>query len=272
MDLRDFLIALVMGIVEGATEFIPVSSTGHLIVVGELLGFTGEKAATFEVVIQLGAVLAVVFLYRDRLRALQTLRVEPGFAGRRGLLLLALATFPALVVGAAAHSAIKEHLFSPTTVAIGWGLGGIAILLVERYRPPVRIADLDAIGWRQALAIGLFQCLALWPGVSRAASTILGGMIVGMGRTAAAEFSFLAAIPIILAASVYDLFASRDILGLSDIPFFAVGFIVSFLTAWLAVRFFLRFLQTATLRPFGWYRIVAAIVALLVIASGRLGS
>jgi undecaprenyl-diphosphatase len=162
MDLRDFLIALVMGIVEGATEFIPVSSTGHLIVVGELLGFTGEKAATFEVVIQLGAVLAVVFLYRDRLRALQTLRVEPGFAGRRGLLLLALATFPALVVGAAAHSAIKEHLFSPTTVAIGWGLGGIAILLVERYRPLVRIADLDAIGWRQALAIGLFQCLALF--------------------------------------------------------------------------------------------------------------
>lgn len=265
MTSYDFFIAVILGIIEGLTEFIPVSSTGHLIVAGHLLGFEGEQAATFEVVIQLGAVVAIALLYRQRLFMLRTVRQQPGFAGRRGWLLLILATLPATALGAVGHGVIKTHLFSPTTVAIGWGLGGIAILLVERYRPAPIIAKLDQLTWRQALGVGVFQCLALWPGVSRAAATIGGGMMLGLGRRTAAEFSFVAAIPIILGASVFDLASSWHLLSLDDLWFFATGFVVSYVFAWLSVTVFLRFLQRATLRPFGWYRIVAAGIALVVL-------
>lgn len=265
MSIYDAFVAVVLGIIEGLTEFIPVSSTGHLIVAGHLLGFEGEKAATFEVVIQMGAILAVALLYRERLYRLATIRRMPGFAGQRGWLLLALVTMPAALLGLLFHGAIKEHLFSPTTVAIGWGVGGIAILLVERFRPGERVDNLDAVTWREALGIGLFQCLALWPGVSRAAATIGGGMLMRLGRTTASEFSFIAAIPIIVAAGTYDLYKSWHLLTMEDLPFFALGFIVSFAFAWLSVTLFLRILQVSTLRPFGWYRIGAAVIALAVI-------
>jgi len=265
--MTDLGIALILGIVEGLTEFIPVSSTGHLIVFGALLGFEGEKAATFEVFIQLGAVLAVAWLYRRRLRSLVTLGPAQGFAGPRGLALLALTTLPALVLGAIAHGLIRDQLFTPLTVAIGWGLGGFGILLAERFRPRPAIGELDAIGWRTALAVGLYQCLALWPGVSRSASTMVGGMLVGVSRQTAAEYSFLAAIPVISAASLLELVTSLDILEVADIPVFATGFIVSFAAAWVAVTFFLRLLSRWTLRPFGWYRIVAALVLLAVLVA-----
>lgn len=270
--MTDLVIALILGIVEGLTEFIPVSSTGHLIVVGSLLGFEGEKAATFEVFIQLGAILAVAWLYRRRLLSLATLGPGVGFTGRRGLGLLVLTTLPAVVIGALAHGFIRDQLFDPLTVAIGWGIGGLGILLTERFRPRPVIEGLDAIGWRTALAIGLYQCFALWPGVSRSASTIFGGMLVGVERKTAAEYSFLAAIPVIAAASLFELVSSLDILEVSDIPLFATGFLVSFLSAWVAVTFFLRLLSRWTLRPFGWYRIAAALllVVALVIRGGAL--
>ncbi|MGH2532517.1 MAG: undecaprenyl-diphosphate phosphatase [Thermomicrobiales bacterium] len=266
----DLLRAVVLGVVEGLTEFIPVSSTGHLIVAGHLLGFTGDRAAAFEIFIQLGAILAVALLLRTRLLALLPNRQGTGLAGRRGLALLALTTLPALVAGGAAGSAITDHLFTPTTVAIGWGVGGLALLGVERLRPPATKTDLGALGWREALAIGLLQCLALWPGVSRAAMTIGGGMLLGADRRTAAEYSFLAALPVLGAATVFDLYDSRDLLGAADLPMFAVGFAVAFVAAWLAVRFFLRLLATTTLRPFGWYRIAAALVLLLAIATDRI--
>ncbi len=265
----ELLIALILGLVEGLTEFIPVSSTGHLIVVGHLLGFTGAKADTFEVVIQLGAILAVVVHYRRRLLDLATLRPSTGFNGRHGVWLLALTTLPALIFGALAHGFIKAHLFSPATVAIGLGVGGVAILLVERFHPVPRRCGLDALRWQDALIVGLFQCLALWPGVSRSAATILGGMLGGVGRTTAVEYSFLAAIPVIAAATALDLYQSRGLLVLADLPTFAVGFLVAFASAWVALRFFLRLLATTTLRPFGWYRLGAALVLLVILLTGR---
>lgn len=178
--MNDIYIAIVLGIVEGLTEFIPVSSTGHLIVVGELLGFEGDRAATFEVVIQLGAILAVVVLYRERLRSMLTLRRGPGVRGWSGLRLLALTSFPAFVLGAATHALITGRLFSTSSVAIAWALGGVGLLVVERIRPSVTRQSLDEVTAREATIIGVAQCLALWPGFSRAAATISGGMLLGL--------------------------------------------------------------------------------------------
>ncbi|MBA2755258.1 MAG: undecaprenyl-diphosphate phosphatase [Chloroflexia bacterium] len=263
----DILRAIVLGVVEGLTEFVPVSSTGHLIVAGHLLGYTGEKAATFEIFIQLGAILAVAVLYRERLVRLMPTTPGQGLAGRRGVALLALTTLPALVVGGMAGSAIKDNLFNPTTVAIGWGIGGLALHGVERFRPAATKTHLGALGWRDALVVGLIQCLALWPGVSRAAMTMGSGMLLGADRKTAAEYSFLAAMPVLTAATVFDLYDSRGPLKGSDLPMFAVGFAVAFAAAWIAVRFFLGLLATMTLRPFGWYRIVAATLLLLAISA-----
>jgi undecaprenyl-diphosphatase len=254
--------AIILGIVEGLTEFIPVSSTGHLIVVGHLLGFEGPKAATFEVFIQLGAILAVVFLYKERFLRLCTLQRSTGFAGRRGLMLLGLTTAPALIFGAATHRFIKSYLFTPATVALGLGAGGVGILLMEQFLPQVRKSGLDSLSYRDAIVVGFFQCLALWPGMSRSACTIVGGMAMGIQRETAAQYSFLAAVPVMFAATVLDLYKSLPILQGSDVPMFAIGFVVSFIAAWLAIKFFLRFLASHTLNPFGWYRIIVALAIL----------
>jgi undecaprenyl-diphosphatase len=257
--------ALILGIVEGLTEFIPVSSTGHLIVAGYLLGFEGEKASTFEVFIQLGAILAVVVLYQKRFFKLFTLEKGEGFSGLNGWVLLALTTFPALLFGGMAHRFIKENLFNPMTVAIGLGLGGIGILLAERVLPKITRSGLDSLNYRDALWVGLFQCLAMWPGVSRSASTIVGGMIVGVERKTAAEYSFLAAVPVMFAATALDLYKNLPFLKTSDIPTFLVGFVVSFLFAGFAIKSFLRLLGNYTLKPFAWYRIAVALVLLWVL-------
>ncbi|TAK10077.1 MAG: undecaprenyl-diphosphate phosphatase [Candidatus Manganitrophaceae bacterium] len=263
----DLLNAVILGVVEGLTEFIPVSSTGHLIIAGHLLGFEGAKASTFEVFIQLGAILAVVVLYKERFFRLLDFSKTRGFAGWNGFVLLGLTTLPALIFGFLAHKFIKEHLFNTTTVAIGLGVGGVGILLAERFLPKPEKHGLDSLRPQDALLIGLFQCLALWPGVSRAGATILGAMIIGTERKTAAEYSFLAAVPVMFAATGYDLLKSRSFLQAADIPFFAVGLIVSFIAAWLAVRTFIQLLSRYTLTPFGWYRIAAA-AALLVLISG----
>jgi undecaprenyl-diphosphatase len=254
--------AVLLGIVEGLTEFIPVSSTGHLIIVGHLLRFEGPKAATFEIFIQLGAILAVVFLYKDRFLRLCSTHRSAGFSGRRGLVLLGLTTLPGLAIGAATHTLIKAYLFTPTTVALGLGIGAIGILTLERYHPPVKKSGLDELNHRDAVVVGLCQCFALWPGMSRSACTIVGAMTVGIGRETAAQYSFLAAVPLMFAATVFDLYKSLPILQGSDVPMFAIGFIVSSIAAWLAIKFFLRFLASHTLKPFAWYRIMVALAIL----------
>ena len=251
-------IAILLGLVEGITEFIPVSSTGHLIVAGHLLGFTGEKAETFEIFIQLGAILAVVLLQRRRFRDLLAPSHGQGFAGARGCALLGLTTLPALVAGYLFHGAIKERLFGPTTVALALLLGGLGILLAESFRPAPTTGSLDGLTRRQALLIGLFQCLALWPGMSRSAATIVGGLLGGLERRTAAVYSFFAAVPIMAAATGYDLLKSRHLLERSDIVPFAAGFVVAFLAAWTTVRLFVALLGRYTLRPYAWYRIAVS--------------
>lgn len=271
MLLMNIFQAIILGVVEGLTEFIPVSSTGHLIIAGHLLGLVGEKAATFEIFIQLGAILAVVFLYKDRFLGLISLKKTDNFSGINGLLLLGLTTLPGLVFGALAHSYIKQNLFNMTTVALGLGIGGVIMLLVERQYAGQRATPregIDNLTFKDALAIGFFQCLALWPGVSRSGATIVGGIILGIHRKTAAEYSFLAAVPLMCAAVIFDLIksvsdtGSGPLLSASDAPVFAIGFIVAFFAAMLAIRYFIRLLGQVSLRPFGWYRIAVAVFIL----------
>ena len=261
----DLTTAIVLGIVEGLTEFLPVSSTGHLIIAGHLLGFVGETAASFEVVIQLGAILAVVCLYWRRFVRLLPMRKRSliikdrsALDGWPGIWRLALATFPALLTGYLARHAIKAELFNPEAVTWALGIGGVVILLVERFKSRQFSNDADRLTSAQALGIGLFQILALWPGTSRAAATIIGGMLVGLDRKSAAEISFLIAVPILFAASGYELLKMRDQLAVGDVLGLGVGFLVSFLVALIAVKGFIQFLQHGKLTPFAWYRIAVA--------------
>ena len=260
----DFLaIAIILGIVEGLTEFVPVSSTGHLIVAGHLLGFVGEKAASFDVAIQLGAILSVLVLYRSRFLALIPNRecaAAPSSAlrGWAGLWRIALASLPGLVAGYFGHRFVKAHLFTPEAVSLALAVGGIGILLAERviFRRAAR--PMDELTLAQALGIGLFQTLALWPGVSRSGATIIGGLLLGLDRKGAAEFSFLIAVPIMLAATGFEIFQMGSAVTAHEATQFAVGFVVSFLVALLAIATFLRILSRWSLAPFAWYRIVAA--------------
>lgn len=256
--MTSWYVAVILGIVEGLTEFLPVSSTGHLILTGHLLGFTGQKAETFEVVIQLGAILAVVLLYRERFWGLLKTDKDKPFSGIRGLYLLFLTSLPASVVGLLAHKTIKTYLFSPFTVACALAFGAIMILIVESRDKTEEITTLDEITPKLALGIGCFQCLALWPGFSRSAATIMGGMLLGAKRMVAAEYSFIAAVPIMFAATGYDFLKNYELFEYGDLLFLAVGFGVSFLSAWAAVRTFIFLLGKLTLRPFAIYRLALA--------------
>ena len=259
--MADISIAVILGIVLGLTEYLPVSSAGHLIVVSTALNFTGPKATCFQVFIQIGAISAVLVLFRDRfirLLPFRSLTQEHRFSRWRGLALLGLTTLPAVILGAIFHHAIKTRLFGPLTVAAALGLGGVAILLAERFKPDPKILELDELNYAHALKIGLIQCLALWPGVSRSASTIIGGLFCGLDRRVAAQYSFMAAVPILSAAATYDLLKNWPLFQLSDVPFFGVGLIVSFCSACLAIKTFMALLQRWTLRPFGYYRIIVA--------------
>jgi undecaprenyl-diphosphatase len=257
--------AAVLGLVEGATEFIPVSSTGHLIVVSHWLNLLDERAKTFDIFIQLGAILAIVWLYRVRLW--QVVRsASTDTRSRRFLGNVLIAFLPAAVVGFLAHDWIKEQLFRPVVVAAALVLGGIIILLIERWSPRSRISDVDGVRPPTALGIGLAQVLSLIPGTSRSGATILGGYALGLTRLAATEFSFFLAIPVMLAATLFDLLRSWSTLGPADIPMFLVGFVVSFVAAVIVVRGFLKYVSTHSFRAFAWYRIGFGVLVLLTMS------
>ncbi len=266
--MSETVIAIILGIVEGITEYLPISSTGHLILAGEALTFTGERAKTFEVVIQLGAILSVLVLYRERFLAICTglfaRRVtrealfQPGLCGISGVIKLFLVSVPALLFGLLFRSLIKEHLFYPLPVAAALALGAVVILLVDRKDSSDHGVFLEELTCRQALMIGCVQCFALWPGMSRSASTIIGGMLSGLNRRAAAEFSFLAAVPILAAAAAHDLFEAAATFTAQDLKLVLIGFVVSFITALLTVKIFVELVSRMTLRPFAFYRLALA--------------
>jgi undecaprenyl-diphosphatase len=254
--------AVILGLVEGATEFIPVSSTGHLIVVGEWLGQVGDRAKTFDIFIQLGAILAIVWLYRARLsETVRAARSEP--KSRRFLVNLLIAFLPAALTGFLVHDWLKEHLFRMDVVAAALVGGGILILLIERWRPRVRYEHVMDLPPAVALGIGLAQVLSLVPGTSRSGATIMGGYALGLSRTAATEFSFFLAIPVMFAATGYDLLKSLNTLTAADVPFFAVGFLVSFVSALAIVKVFLSYVSNHSFTAFAWYRIVFGALLLL---------
>ena len=256
------LVALILGIVEGITEFLPISSTGHLILTGHWLGLTGERAEVFEIFIQLGAVLAVVVEYRAKLLALvRDVASDP--KARSFAASIAVGFLPAAVVGLAVHDWVSAHLFGPRTVAAALIVGAIAILLVERLPHRADVSRAEDVGLKRAGWIGLAQCVALWPGFSRSAATILGGLLCGLERRAATEFSFFLAIPTLGAATVWDLIKRHDALAGSDVLWLLVATGVSFLVAWASIRWLLRFVAHHDLTPFAWYRIVLGLAVLL---------
>jgi undecaprenyl-diphosphatase len=259
--------AALMGIVEGLTEFLPVSSTGHLILAGSLLGFTGDKVKVFEIAIQSGAIFAVMIVYRERLAA--TLAgLGSDARARRFALNVAIAFVPAVILGLVFGKAIKAHLFTPTVVATTFIVGAFVILWAERRRRPPRIESVDDMRPMDALGVGLCQCLALIPGTSRSGATIIGGMLLGLSRGAATEFSFFLSIPTLLGAGAYSLWKERAVLSAADLPLFLVGLAFSFLAAWLCVRWLLRYVSTHTFVPFAWYRIAFGLVVLATAWSG----
>ena len=260
------LMALLLGIVEGITEFLPISSTGHLILVERLCGFTGTRAEVFAIFIQVGAVAAVVVEYRKKL-----LEAARGFFAANGdrtlVTSVAIAFVPAVVVGLLTHHWISEHLFGPRTVAAALVAGAALILAIERFKPAPTIDRADRVGPWRAAWIGVAQCVSLWPGFSRAAATILGGLLCGVERKAATEFSFFLAIPTLGAATVYDLYKQRDALLPGDLLWLLVATLVSFVVAWGSIRWLLRFVATHDLKPFAWYRIALGIVVWWCVAS-----
>ncbi len=265
MLLPDLLTAAVLGLVEGLTEFLPVSSTGHLIVAGSLLGYTGDNAKLFEIVIQAGAILAVCWEYRAKLFAVAT-GLSSDRSAQRFVLNLFVAFLPAAILGLALGKAIKANLFAPVPVASAFIVGAFVILWAERRqkRNPasVRIDSVDAMRWPDALKIGCAQAFALIPGTSRSGATIIGGMLFGLSRTAATEFSFFLAIPTLFAATGYEFLKNRALLAGSDLSMIAVGFAVAFVSAFLVVRWLLRYVAHHDFIPFVWYRIAFGVLIL----------
>jgi undecaprenyl-diphosphatase len=259
--------AAVMGIVEGLTEFLPISSTGHLILAGALLHFDDAKAKVFDIAIQTGAILAVILVYWQKIRS--TIVALPSERqARRFTLNIIVAFIPAVILGLLFGKAIQAHLFTPAVVASTFILGGFVILWAERREHTPRIHEVDDMRWTDALKLGLAQCLALIPGTSRSGATIIGGMLLGLSRKAATEFSFYLAIPTLIGAGAYSLLKERDALSAGDVPMFLVGLLFSFASAWLCVRWLLRYISSHSFTPFAWYRIAFGIVVLLTWATG----
>jgi undecaprenyl-diphosphatase len=260
--------AAVMGVVEGLTEFLPISSTGHLILAGSLLGFDDDKAKVFDIAIQTGAILAVIIVYwqkiRDTLIALPTQKQAQRFA-----LNVLIAFLPAVVLGLLFGKAIKAHLFTPWVVATTFILGAFVILWAEKRAPTAAlINEVDEMSPMDALKVGLAQCFAMIPGTSRSGATIIGGMLFGLSRKAATDFSFYLAIPTLIGAGAYSLYKERALLSMADLPLFAVGLVFSFVSAWICVRWLLRYISTHSFTPFAWYRIVFGLVVLATAWSG----
>ncbi len=270
MDIELLVKAAIMGVVEGVTEFLPISSTGHLILAGSLLGFDDAKAKVFDIAIQTGAILAVIIVYWQKIRstlvALPTERQAQKFA-----LNVLIGFIPAVVLGLLFGKLIKAHLFTPIVVATTFILGGFVILWAER-RPQsaARIHSVDDMTPLDALKVGLVQCLAMIPGTSRSGATIIGGMLLGLSRKAATDFSFFLAIPTLIGAGVYSLYKERALLSMADLPMFAVGLFFSFISAWVCVRWLLRYISSHSFVPFAWYRIVFGVVVLWTAWSGTI--
>ena len=271
MDIALLIKAAIMGIVEGLTEFLPISSTGHLILAGALLGFDDEKAKVFDIAIQTGAIVAVILVYWQRLReTVMTLPTQE--RSRRFVLNVAIAFVPAVLLGLLLGKAIKAHLFTPQVVASTFIIGGVLILWAERWhaRTPdaVRVTSVDGMSALDALKVGLVQCLAMIPGTSRSGATIIGGMFLGLSRRTATDFSFYLAIPTLIGAGAYSLHKERSLLSLADLPMFAVGLLFAFFSAWLCIRWLLRYVATHSFVPFAWYRIVFGAVVLVTAHMG----
>ena len=256
--MHESLIALILGVVEGITEFLPISSTGHLILAADLLGATDERWKVFNIVIQTGAMLAVLWEYRARF-----FRVD--IALYRNLV---VAFIPAAVLGLAFSKYIKAYLFHAVPVASAFIIGGLVILMVDRRERPHRVASTRDMTWRDALKVGIAQCFALIPGTSRSGATIIGGMLFGLSREAATEFSFFLAVPTLVAAGGYDLLKNRALLSAGDAPIFAIGLVVAFIAAFLVIRWLIRYVATHDFKPFAWYRIAFGLVVLLTAWSG----
>ena len=268
MDFALLVKALVLGVVEGLTEFLPISSTGHLILAGDLLDFNGEKAKVFEIVIQTGAMLAIVWEYRERFW-----RVAVGLvrdtAAQRFAVNLIVAFIPAAILGLAFGRLIKTYLFHAVPVALAFILGGLVILWVERsLRPHVRVESTDDMTWRDALKVGIAQAFALIPGTSRSGATIIGGMLFGLSRRAATEFSFFLAVPTLVAAGAYDFWKNRALFDADDVGLFAAGSITAAISAFLCVRWLVRYIATHDFTLFAWYRIAFGMAVLATSYSG----
>lgn len=261
-DLAPYLDAILLGLLEGLTEFIPVSSTGHLILLGEMLGFKGQAEDLFKVVIQLGAILAILLVYFNKLWGVLTGLFHRDGESWRFAAAILLAFLPAAAIGAVAHSYIKSVLFNPTVVSVALIVGGVIILVAERTVKQPRYFAVEAFPARLSLSIGFVQCLAMIPGVSRSGATIIGALLMGVERKAAAEFSFFVAIPTMLGAATYDLYKNRAVLEVGNIGLIAVGFTVAFLSALLVVRWLVDFVGQHGFAPFAWYRIAIGSVML----------
>lgn len=262
--MHEIWIAIVQGIVEGFTEFLPVSSTGHLILTGHLLHFTGEDANTFDIIIQLGAILAVLVLYWRRvLRLFGIGRAAKQESGpQMSLIHIIIAIVPVLILGFILKDVV-DKLFSPITVLIGLVVGGIFMIIAEKQKPAKQIDDLDHMTYRQAFFIGISQCLSLWPGFSRSGATIAGGMLGGANRAVSAEFSFIISIPVMIAATGYELLKNYHSIVSGSLSFFLVGFIISFVVALLAVVTFIRLVQRLKLTYFSYYRFIIALLFII---------
>ena len=267
MDSALLLKALILGIVEGLTEFLPISSTGHLILAGDLLGFNDARGKIFEIVIQTGAMLAVVWEFRARfIDVLSRLFVQRD--AQRFVANIAVAFVPAAVLGLLFGSAIKEHLFRPVPVAIAFIVGALVILWAERREHRVRINSVDEMRWQDALLVGFAQCFALIPGTSRSGATIIGGLLFGLSRRAATEFSFFLAVPTLVAAGAYDAWKHRALFTVDDIGVISVGLVASLVSAFLCIRWLLRFIVSHDFTIFAWYRIVFGVVVLVTAYTG----
>lgn len=266
----DFILlfkALTLGIVEGLTEFLPISSTGHLILIGDLLDFNNEREKVFMIAIQLGAILAVCWEYRRKIADV-VMGIGSDLPAQRFVLNLLIAFMPAAILGLLFIDVIKQYLFNPLSVATALVIGGIVILWAERRDHRIEVEQVDDMDWRHALKVGCAQCLALIPGTSRSGATIIGGLLFGLSRKAAAEFSFFLAIPVMFAATFYDVYKNRAILEFDDIGMFTTGFVAAFFSALIAVRGLIRFISNHDFTVFAWYRIVFGCVILLTAYTG----
>ncbi|HDS1818848.1 TPA: undecaprenyl-diphosphate phosphatase [Pseudomonas putida] len=267
MDFWTAFQAIILGVVEGLTEFLPISSTGHQIIVADLIGFDGERAIAFNIIIQLAAILAVVWEFRRKIfDVVFGLTSQP--AARRFTGNLLLAFMPAVVLGVLFADLIHHYLFNPITVAAALVVGGVIMLWAERREHRVEVDHVDEMRWSHALKIGFVQCLAMIPGTSRSGSTIIGGLLFGLSRKAATEFSFFLAMPTMVGAAVYSGYKYRDLFQPSDLPVFAVGFVTSFIFAMIAVRALLKFIANHSYAVFAWYRIA---FGLLILATWQFG-